>query len=76
MQLQAEISASKLKAKIGSQQTVLVDSITESHIIARSTSDAPEIDGLVYLPIKPGIQVGDFVQTHIIDSDEYDLYGD
>ena len=74
MQLQSEISEEKLQAKIGTTQRVLVDAITEEHIIARSTSDAPEIDGLVYLPPTPGIQVGDMIQTEIVDSDEYDLY--
>ncbi|OGV51985.1 MAG: ribosomal protein S12 methylthiotransferase [Legionellales bacterium RIFCSPHIGHO2_12_FULL_42_9] len=75
MQVQASISRNKLQAKIGSQQTVLVDAITEQNIIARSQSDAPEIDGLVYLPLNPEIQIGDWVETTIIDSDEYDLHG-
>lgn len=76
MQLQAEISRNKLEAKIGTQQTVLIDTITDEEIIARSMSDAPEIDGLVYLPLKKGLNVGDFVQVTITDSDDYDLYGD
>ncbi|WP_133129817.1 30S ribosomal protein S12 methylthiotransferase RimO [Legionella yabuuchiae] len=75
MQIQAEISRKKLQAKIGSQQVVLVDSIDEDCIIARSSSDAPEIDGLVYLPMNPKIKSGTFVQTMITDSDDYDLYG-
>ena len=74
MQLQSEISEEKLQAKIGTTQRVLVDAINEQHIIARSTSDAPEIDGLVYLPPTPGIQIGDMIQAKIVDSDEYDLY--
>lgn len=76
MQLQAEISRKKLKAKIGTQQAVLIDSITDDQIIARSMSDAPEIDGLVYLPFKDDIRVGDLVEISITDSDDYDLYGD
>lgn len=76
MQLQAEISRNKLESKIGSTQTVLVDAITEDHIIARSKSDAPEIDGLVYLPPTPGITVGSFVEVTITDSDDYDLYAE
>lgn len=75
MQVQAEISRKKLEAKIGSQMTVLVDGITEDQIVARSQSDAPEIDGLVYLPPNPEVQIGDFVETTIIDSDDYDLHG-
>jgi ribosomal protein S12 methylthiotransferase len=76
MQLQAEISRNKLKNKIGSTQTVLVDAITKDQIIARSKSDAPEIDGLVYLPPTPGITLGSFVEVTIIDSHDYDLYAE
>jgi ribosomal protein S12 methylthiotransferase len=75
MQIQAQISQEKLQAKVGTTQTVLVDAITEE-IVARSMADAPEIDGLVYLPHHPDVQVGDFVQAQIIDSDDYDLYGE
>jgi ribosomal protein S12 methylthiotransferase len=75
MQLQAEISRNKLAAKIGSQQMVLVDAITDEQIIARSMSDAPEIDGQVYLPPTPGIEVGMRINTTIVESDDYDLYG-
>lgn len=75
MQVQAEISRNRLANKIGSTQRVLVDAISDEHIIARSKSDAPEIDGLVYIEPKTGIKVGDFVDVEITDSDDYDLYG-
>jgi ribosomal protein S12 methylthiotransferase len=74
MQLQADISRNRLAKKIGSIQTVLVDEITQEHIIARSKSDAPEIDGLVYLPTTTPVKTGDFVDVVITDSDDYDLY--
>ena len=76
MQLQANISRDKLKAKIGSQQTVLIDDITDEHIIARSMSDAPEIDGLVYLPLSKDLNMGTRVDVRITDSDDYDLFGE
>ncbi|KTC68226.1 ribosomal protein S12 methylthiotransferase [Legionella birminghamensis] len=76
MQLQAEISRNKLAAKIGSVQTVLVDSVNEEQIIARSKSDAPEIDGLVYLPPDSKVQTGQMLDVSIVDSDDYDLYGE
>lgn len=75
MQVQSRISQRKLKQKIGTQQTVLVDAITNEHIIARSSADAPEIDGLVYLDPDPNVRVGQFVQAKITDSLEYDLIG-
>ncbi|KTD31268.1 30S ribosomal protein S12 methylthiotransferase RimO [Legionella maceachernii] len=76
MQVQMEISRAKLEAKIGSTQTVLVDEKNEEHIIARSKSDAPEIDGVVFLPPSDQIKVGDKIEVVITDSDDYDLYAE
>ncbi|KTD04914.1 30S ribosomal protein S12 methylthiotransferase RimO [Legionella feeleii] len=76
MQVQAEISRAKLAAKIGSRQTVLIDEINEEQIIARSKSDAPEIDGLVFLPLSDNVRVGELADIRVTDSDDYDLYGD
>ncbi len=76
MQCQAEISRNKLKAKIGSRQEVLIDSVSDKEIIARSMSDAPEIDGLVYLPPDPKRQVGERMEITVVDSDDYDLFGE
>ncbi len=76
MQLQAGISRDKLASKIGSQQTVLIDHINDEEIVARSMSDAPEIDGLVYLPPTAGVNVGTRVEVNITDSDDYDLFGE
>lgn len=76
MQVQAEISREKLQTKVGSRQTVLIDTITDEQIIARSKSDAPEIDGLVYLPMDGSLSVGSLVDVTIVDSDDYDLYAE
>ena len=74
MQLQAEISRNRLKGKIGTTQKVLIDEITPDCIIGRSQSDAPEIDGLVYLAPNPALKVGTFTNAVIKASDDYDLY--
>ncbi len=74
MELQAELSRKKLATKIGSKQTVLIDEISAEQCVARSKSDAPEIDGVVYFPYEEGLKVGDFIETTIVDSDDYDLF--
>lgn len=76
MQLQAEISRNRLAEKVGTVQTVIVDEINAEQIIARSKSDAPEIDGLVYLPPSNDIKLGELVEVMITDSDDYDLYAE
>ena len=78
MERQAEISAAKLEAKVGSVQTCLVDAIDGELAIARSMADAPEIDGLVQIQDgrDAGLRPGEFVQVRIMGSDEHDLYGE
>jgi len=75
MEKQAAISTEKLTRKIGSEQQVLVDAVTESGVIARSSADAPDIDGLVYIEEHAECQPGDFVKVHIDDTDEHDMWG-
>ena len=54
----AEISAARLKQKVGRKMQVLIDSIGNGHgesggiAIARSSSDAPEIDGTVRIAVR------------------------
>ncbi|VEH68713.1 ribosomal protein S12 methylthiotransferase RimO [Rodentibacter pneumotropicus] len=77
MQLQQEISANRLKQKVGKTLEVLVDEIDDEGIIGRSKADAPEVDGLVYIDNISGadVKVGDVIKVSITQSDEYDLWG-
>lgn len=77
MQLQEAISRELLTEKIGRSMTVLVDHVENNQAIARSTADAPEIDGLVYISNPPNaLQAGDRITVTITDSDAHDLYAD
>lgn len=75
MALQAEISAARLQRKVGRRMEVLIDEVDEEGAIGRSWSDAPEIDGVVYLNGDTDLQPGDRVEVEIEASDEYDLWG-
>lgn len=74
MALQMDISEEKMKAKIGSHITVLVDTIGEQGAIARSSADAPEIDGTVIIKNGAHLPIGEFVEVEIVDANEYDLF--
>lgn len=74
MQLQQQISAEKMQAKIGKRLQVLVDEVDEEGAIARSRADAPEIDGLVFIPEGHHLNPGDFVEVEVFAADEYDLW--
>ena len=74
MELQAEISAEKLQRKVGRTLTVLVDGIEEGQAVARSSADAPEIDGVVYVEHAKDLKAGDFCQVRVTRAGEHDLW--
>jgi ribosomal protein S12 methylthiotransferase len=73
MQLAAEISARRLAAKVGRSMRVLVDHIDGDVAIARSASDAPEIDGSVRIHAAGALQVGQWADVRITHAGAYDL---
>jgi ribosomal protein S12 methylthiotransferase len=76
MELQEDISAELMAAKIGSEIQVLVDEVDEEGAMARSKADAPEIDGLVYLDGVFDVEPGDFLTVRVVDTDAHDLYAE
>jgi ribosomal protein S12 methylthiotransferase len=73
MALQAEISAARLRARIGSELDVLVDAVELGVAVARSAADAPEIDGVVRIDDGERYAPGGFVAVRITGADEHDL---
>ena len=74
MELQEAISSQRLAAKVGKTMTVMIDEVTDDGVIARSSADAPEIDGLVYVEEAGDVQPGDFIAVEITGSDAHDLF--
>ena len=74
METQARISAERLAEKVGRRMQVLVDALEDGRAVARSSADAPEIDGLVYVEDASGLEPGQFAEVVIEASDTHDLY--
>ncbi len=76
MEKQAGISARRLATQIGQRQRVLIDAVTDDQLISRSTADAPDIDGQVYVdrPQQGHFRAGDFIDVVITDTDEHDKW--
>ena len=53
-----------------------VDAVDDEGTMARSSADAPEIDGLVMLNDFHDCEPGDFLRVRIVDADEHDLYAE
>ncbi|WP_454763715.1 30S ribosomal protein S12 methylthiotransferase RimO [Cupriavidus campinensis] len=83
MEVAETVSARRLERKVGQTLRVLVDEVNQDGGIGRSSADAPEIDGLVYIdPVDPAAgpaqryKTGDFVQVKITGADGHDLWGE
>lgn len=76
MEVQEDISAELLAAKIDREIEVLVDAVDDEGTIARSSADAPEIDGLVLIDNYFDAEPGDFLRVRVVDADEHDLYAE
>ena len=81
MKVQERVSKRRLARKVGKTVKVLIDAVNPEGAVARSSADAPEIDGNVFidLPARRGeqarLKVGEFVNVKVTGSDAHDLWG-
>jgi len=73
MTLQARISAARLRARVGRRLEVLVDQVDRKGAVARSSADAPEIDGVVRIRDGARLRPGEFAAVIVEDAGEHDL---
>ncbi len=81
MKVQERVSKKRLARKVGKTVKVLIDTVNQDGAVARSSADAPEIDGSVFIdwPERRGdqarLKVGEFVNVRVTGSDAHDLWG-
>ena len=82
MAVAEEVSANRLRRRIGSTMQVLVDSapaLGRKGGVGRSYADAPEIDGVVHLlppeKISKTMKTGEFTRARIVGTQGHDLVG-
>ncbi|HEX4598216.1 MAG TPA: 30S ribosomal protein S12 methylthiotransferase RimO [Burkholderiaceae bacterium] len=73
MQVQAEVSRSRLAARIGRIEQVVIDQLTPEGGIGRTRFEAPEIDGVVRVTAVRPMQPGSVCHARIVSADEHDL---
>ena len=76
MKLQEEISARRLRRHVGRTAKVLVDAVDSDGAIARSSADAPEIDGVVHVAPSPRLRAGEFATVRVTRADVHDLWAE
>jgi ribosomal protein S12 methylthiotransferase len=75
MKVQAKVSRRRLKRKLGSTQRVLIDEVGATVAVGRSSADAPEVDGKVYVHGAGCLKPGQFVEVEIERVEQHDLHG-
>lgn len=73
---QQAISTARLAKRVGREIDVLIDEVDEDGAVGRSSADAPEIDGCVYVESDSPLKPGDLIRARVTDSDEYDLWAE
>ncbi len=80
MEIQSKISMEYNMSRIGTLEKVLIDSVNEDVIVARSRKESPEVDGEILIGkdtcpknFDTGEIIGTFVNVEIEKADEYDL---
>lgn len=76
MRIQQQISAELEAEKVGKTLKVVVDRLEGDYYVGRTEYCSPEVDPEVLIPASEGeLNIGEFYQVKITDSEEFDLYG-
>ena len=73
MSAQNQIAEEVNKKFISRRLKVLIDEEDSEFYVARSEYDAPEVDGVVYIPKNSKMDVGNFYKATIDRAEDYDL---
>lgn len=77
MALQAEISEEIHQAREGAELDVLVEGFDEDNLAyGRSTHEAPDIDGTIFIENAENLQIGDIVRVRISQGFTYEMVGE
>lgn len=76
MALQEDIATELSAQKVGQTYRIIIDRMDGDYYVGRTEADSPEVDCEVLVPADPThpLQIGQFYQVIITDSEEFDLY--
>jgi len=80
MEVQSEVSLNYNRSRVGTKERVLIDSLSDGVLVARSQKEAPEVDGEILIGADSQQKgehseniIGTFANVEIEKADEYDL---
>lgn len=77
MELQSQISWELNQEKVGKTLRCIIDRKEGKYFVGRSEFDSPDVDNEVLVDAtKHYLKVGEFVELHIFEAADFDLYGE
>jgi ribosomal protein S12 methylthiotransferase len=76
MRVQQNISAELEAEKVGKVMKVIIDRTEGDYYIGRTEYCSPEVDPEVLIPNDVALEIGKFYDVKIVESEEFDLYGE
>ena len=70
MEQQAEVSAAKNAAKVGTRMTAVMEGYDN---FGRTAADAPDIDGKIFVRSENRLRMGQYITVEVFDTLDYDL---
>ena len=77
MLAQQKISLERNRTRIGEECPVLIEQLHDNGVaVGRSSAEAPETDGVIYVADADHAGIGEFLNVRITDAAEYDLFAE
>lgn len=76
MAQQRDISAALTKKRVGSEAELLIEGGRGGFLVGRTRAEAPDVDGLVRVPLRPGYAVGQYARIRLTGALDYDMIGE
>ena len=77
MRVQQRISEALNAKRVGETVTIVIDRLEGAYYVGRTEKDSPEVDGEVLAKAEGvSLTVGEYYAVKVVDSDEFDLYGE
>jgi len=75
MEQQAEVSAAKNAAKVGTRMTAVMEGYDKyaGCYFGRTAADAPDIDGKIFVRSENRLRMGQYITVEVFDTLDYDL---
>ncbi len=76
MAQQRGISAALAQKRVGSEAELLIEGVRDDFFVGRTRAEAPDVDGLVRVPFRPGYAVGRYARIRLTGALDYDMIGE